>query len=34
MFYIQGYIGGNIMNDDEFYKVMLFVKFKIKYLIF
>lgn len=31
MFYIQGYIGGNIMNDDELYKVMLFVKFKIKY---
>lgn len=32
MFYTQGYTGGNIMNDDdEFYKVTLFAKLKIKH---
>lgn len=31
MFYTQGYTGGNIMNDDEFYKVTLFAKHKIKH---
>lgn len=30
MFYTQGYTG-NIMNDDEFYKVTLFAKLKIKH---
>lgn len=31
MFYTQVYAGGNIMNDDELYKVTLFAKLKIKH---
>lgn len=31
MFHTQGYTGGNIMNDDELYKVTLFAKLKIKH---